>query len=756
MPRVFFRKNDRMNKPAKSLPIIIPGLTVFFSSACIMIIELVAGRLIARILGSSLYTWTSIIGVVLTGITIGNYLGGRIADRYLPRKTLAVLFALGSASCILIVILNNTVGEWMWLWKLSWPVRVFTHVSIVFLLPSTVLGTISPVVAKMALDQGYATGRTVGNIYAWGAAGSIAGTFLAGFYLIAAMGTTAIIWSIGGFLLAMAIIYWIRLWPLHAYTAAFVLATLLGVAPMDWCQTAGAAMRLRQEHDPTIIYEAETPYCYVAVHQTSLNPDRRSFMQDKLKHSGIVMGDLDNLDYFYTHVYAAVSKGIATNRKNMAAMVIGGGGYVYPRYLQKHYPDSRIDVVEIDPGVTKAAVEAFGLPADTSINTITMDARNYVDELLHENSLGRDTVQYDLIFEDAINDYSVPFQLVTKEFNESIDKILTEDGVYLVNLIDYFDSGLFLGSVIATMQETFPHVAVVTEADAPRDVRNTFVVIASRYPLDLSALISDYKPGMEAWILSPEDIEALEANAGNFVLTDDHAPVENMLAPVVLKSASEFAGMRYFRRAGRYATDGQYDRSLDYYKRSVLAYPQMGVRAYNEMGLIYAARKENEKAADAFKKAIEADAIPSERGNVALASIYFNLGVILQKSGSNDEAASYFKKAIEDFRKDIKKNPNIPELWARLGDACASIQDFKSASEAFRQATRLDPASPSHYFNLARALEFQGRIDDAIEVTQDAGKHFSAVPGATEVLKQFSSYLQYLVQKKAGSASLPQ
>jgi len=740
-----------MNKPPKSLPIIIPGLTVFCSSACIMILEIVAGRLIARFLGSSLYTWTSIIGV-LAGITVGNYLGGRIADKYMPRKTLSVLFALASASCILIVLLNNTVGEWMWLWKLSWPVRVFTHVSIVFLLPSTILGTISPVVAKMALDQGYSTGRTVGDIYAWGAAGSIAGTFLAGFWLIALMGTTAIIWTVGGILLVMAAVYWIRLWPLHIYTAVFLAALLLSIGPMSWCQAAGATFRLRQPHDPSIIYEDETPYCYVAVHQLSHEPDRRAFMQDKLKHSGIVMGDLDNLEYFYTHVYAAVSHAVAKDKQQMAAMVIGGGGYVYPRYLQMHFPDARIDVVEIDPGVTKAAVEAFGLPADSPINTITMDARNYVDELLHRQRQGREIVKYDLIFEDAINDYSVPFQLVTREFNESISQILSEDGVYLVNLIDYFDSGLFLGSVVATIQQTFPHVHVATEADSPKDVRNTYVVVASRRPFDLAQFIKSYKADMEAWVFTPEQVSTVVANAGCFILTDDHAPVENMLAPVVLKSASEFAGTRYFRRAGRYAEDGHLDRSLAFYRRAVLAYPQLGVRAYNEMGLLYAARNENEKALEAFKKAVESDTVPSDRGNVALASIYFNMGVILQKLKQDTESARYFQKAIEDFRKDIAKNPDAAELWARLGDAHASVRDFGSAAEAFHQAVRLDPDSPAHYYNLARALEFHNRIDEAIKTVQDAGRHFNSRPGSSEILSQFSSYLQYLIQKKTTAA----
>ena len=196
-----------MSKSIRSFTILIPGLTIFLSSGSIMVLEIVAGRLIARHLGSSLYTWTSVIGVVLAGITIGNYLGGMVADRFPARKTLTILFGISSAACVGIILVNNLVGEWIWLRNFSWPMRVFSHISLVFLIPSILLGMISPVVAKMALDQGFAPGKTIGNIYAWGAAGSIVGTYLTGFYLIATIGTVAIIWTVGLALLLMSVLY---------------------------------------------------------------------------------------------------------------------------------------------------------------------------------------------------------------------------------------------------------------------------------------------------------------------------------------------------------------------------------------------------------------------------------------------------------------------------------------------------------------------------------------------------------------------
>jgi hypothetical protein len=165
----------------------------------------------------------------------------------------------------------------------------------VFLLPSTLLGTISPVVAKLALDRGLPTGRTVGDIYAWGAAGSIAGTFTAGYYLIGSMGSNSIIWTIAGVLLAMALLCHIRLRLLRIWTAAFVFIWLLGTGPWAWTEQAGAALALRTLPEPGVIYEDETRYCHIKVKRIQASPDRRTFMQDKLKHSEINMDGMEHL-----------------------------------------------------------------------------------------------------------------------------------------------------------------------------------------------------------------------------------------------------------------------------------------------------------------------------------------------------------------------------------------------------------------------------------------------------------------------------
>lgn len=517
-----------MNKYRNILTILIPCITVFFSSGCIMILEIVAGRLIARYLGSSLYTWTSVIGVVLAGITIGNYLGGRIADYFPAKKALAVLFVISSIACVTIVILNNLVGDWVWLHNFSWPMRIFCHVFLVFLIPSTLLGTISPVVAKMAIERGLPLGRTVGDIYAWGAAGSIVGTFLAGFYLIVAMGTVAIIWTVGAALLLISILYWARLWLLYVWAAIFIALITMGMAPVNWARIAGASLALRKGLNPNIIYETESQYGYISVQRLSSNMDMRKFVQDKTTQSVINMNNTKDLKWHYERLYAVATHQFSQGKSKLSVLAIGGGGYVFPRYIEEVWPGSYVDVVEIDPAVTEAAIQAFGLDKETTINTITMDARNYVDELLEREYNGEEIPRYDFIYGDAFNDCWVPYQLLTKEFNDKIAQILKNGGLYMLNLIDVFDNGQFLGATVNTLRHTFSNVYVLSKM-RPKTALSNFIIIATERQLSFK--------NWNLWVLSNSDIATLREKTHGMILTDDYAPVENLLAPVVCKVA---------------------------------------------------------------------------------------------------------------------------------------------------------------------------------------------------------------------------
>lgn len=159
-----------------------PYLVVFAASGCTLVIEIVAARLLAPTIGVSVYTWTGIIGVVLAGISIGNYLGGRLADRFPLPATLSSILLAGGVSSLGVLALVGIVSESFD--ALPQVPRIVFVSATLFLLPSLILGMVTPVVIKLRLRDLAKTGNVVGRIYAVSTAGSIFGTFITGFVLI--------------------------------------------------------------------------------------------------------------------------------------------------------------------------------------------------------------------------------------------------------------------------------------------------------------------------------------------------------------------------------------------------------------------------------------------------------------------------------------------------------------------------------------------------------------------------------------------
>jgi len=162
----------------------------------------------------------------------------------------------------------------------------------------------------------------------------------------------------------------------------------------------------------------------------------------------------------------------------------------------------------------------LGLPRDTRTETYSLDARI----LLANHDVGE---RFDVVFGDAFNDYSVPFHLTTLEFDRLVADLLDDDGMYLVNIIDGGRHGHFLRAYVRTLEQVFPHVAVIPSGGSWRDsMRTTFVIVASKQPYDLSHLPSSERP------ISEDELAEYLAMGDPIVLTDEYVPVDNLLAPV--------------------------------------------------------------------------------------------------------------------------------------------------------------------------------------------------------------------------------
>jgi predicted membrane-bound spermidine synthase len=512
-------------------PLTANGLA-FLTGLCVMVLELVAGRLVARHLGASLHTWTSVIGIVLAGLSVGNWLGGRLADRFRPDQLLGKLFLIASVSSLAILWLSEIMAAVFPERGVSWPVRIVCFVTAVFAWPALALGTITPVLAKAAVERSAMTGRAIGNIYASGTVGSIAGTFLTGFVLIALLGTKAIVLCVAGTLAAAGLACGGLGLVGRSWGTTCALACVAGLAPFDWSKQLGASLLLRETLDA--IYLDDSHYFYIVVApQDDNRPELRALRLDALVHGSL---DPDRpaelVHYGYEQTYAAVTARFMQNRTRLRSLFIGGGAYVLPRYLQAHYPSSEIEVVEIDPEVTEVCHKVLGLPRDTTIKSVHQDARTYVASLQPGD-------RYDIIYGDAFNDFGVPWHLTTREFNDQLHQLLAPDGVYMMNLVDIFNEGKFLAAFIHTAKQSFAQVSVIATESVPgvnwNAERNAFVVVCSKGPLPLTIPALGTGTGENAvhgLVVSDVMVNDLIRRVRPHVLTDDYAPIDNLLVPV--------------------------------------------------------------------------------------------------------------------------------------------------------------------------------------------------------------------------------
>ncbi len=532
--------------------VIKANIVVFIASFCTLVIELVAGRIMAPYVGVSLYTWTSIIGVVLAGISIGAYLGGRIADRYPRSSTLGWLLFLSGLGALSISPLTNLIGGAQF--QTSLMTRILLVTTIIFFVPSCLLGMISPVVVKLTLNNLEKTGNVVGKIYAFSTLGSILGTFATGFYLISWMGTRTILLTMGIILILSALIFGgffrskknlalfflflflsalLPLVGLHVYATTNPEEFSFSTSPVESIKIMyGYAFKSLMEEETYFFKESDY---YTIKLKKSIKGNNgnslESLVLDHLVHSYTDLKDPLYLEYEYIRMYEEMVRWQARKRKSLKALFLGGGGYTFPRFIEAKYTKAEIDVVEIDPEITRVVRKYLGVSENSKIRSFNEDGRWFV-----MNCKGKGT--YDFIFGDAFNDLSIPYHLTTKEFAMQLKSLLKPDGLLLANVIDSFKKGAFMPSYIRTLEEVFGkgNVYLMTlTSDYDRIGISTCVVVASPQKLDMDDFVRKVKGKsgeMISHIMPQDRLQEYLKERTSVILTDDYVPVDNLIAPI--------------------------------------------------------------------------------------------------------------------------------------------------------------------------------------------------------------------------------
>jgi hypothetical protein len=435
--------------------------------------------------------------------------------------------------------------------------NVLTYTFLLFFLPMLCLGMISPQVIRLSLTDTAKAGRTAGSIYAWSTAGAIVGTFTTGFFLIGFMGMNRVLFALALVLLVLTFFIG-KLWKntsmLFVGSIIFGLA-LVGFLVMGYPQTS-----------KDLLYYKETKYYAIKVKYEDETMTRKQMVLDLLIHSWANPQDPMWLGYQHEEIQGELVR-YARSKGPTDIMVIGGGAYTFPRWVEKMFPDVGVDVVEIDPGVTEAAIAQFGLdPNSKTVRAIHMDGRQFIREKAAKN-------HYKLVIQDAVNDLSVPYHLLTKEYNEAVKKTLAPDGAYLLTIIDSMERGQLWRAAIYTLRESFKHVEILDPSNfrypdgrPNTDGRHVYVIYAADQPLDtagvekvvnqftddkakivdaiaeaggpqapfLKAIATMARTRHLSFKMDQDDLEIYLQKGKKIILTDQYAPVDNLMGKVFL------------------------------------------------------------------------------------------------------------------------------------------------------------------------------------------------------------------------------
>lgn len=488
----------------------IMELIVFICGASIMILELVASRVLAPYVGTSTFVWTSLIGIILGSLSLGYWLGGRLADNNPSYKTLSLVIFSSSLFIGVGTIIQGGLLELIQDRFRDIRIAAILSTVVLFAVPSILLGMVSPYAVKLKIGSIEKSGTTVGNLYAVSTIGSIIGTFVAGFLLIPFIGTMRI-----QLLLSVVLI----ITSIFAYAQGLIIKRLFALVMfLLMVLLFGMSQAISEKKG---FVDVDTQYSRVWIfdrNDESGSRIRYMYINNEIS-SGMYMNK-DDLVFEYTKYYNLARHFVPSIK---SSLMIGGAGYSYPKNYLENFEGARMDVVEIDPKLTELARKYFNLEGDSRLNIFHEDGRTFL------NTSDR---RYDAILMDAFKSiYSLPYQLTTQEAVEKMYNMLTDNGVVVANVISAIEGekGKFLRAEYATYKKVFPQVYVfpVRNPNNAYEVQN-IIIAALKTGDNVSFESSDRELDSYLKHMWKKDITNDVP-----VLTDDYSPVESYIAEML-------------------------------------------------------------------------------------------------------------------------------------------------------------------------------------------------------------------------------
>lgn len=487
-----------------------------------MVLEVIATRVLSPYFGNTIYTVSSILGVILAALSLGYYFGGRLADKRPKEAWFYAIILISGLTVIgleaIIIFLLPILGD---LLSLIYGPLIAT--SILFFLPALLLGMLSPYAIKLQ-SQAFpeeGIGAISGTIFFWSTFGSIAGSLLTGFIFIPSFGVDKIIIGTGVLLTLAGLLSFLKNGIKIKY---FFSVFLIAIFVVGEFFVLSASRRIDSNN---FIYSRDGVYEKLFVFDRQYKGRPTRFFQQDRSNSGAMYLDSEDLVFDYTKYYSLYK---IFNPEMKQALVIGGGAYSIPKALLSEPSLEIVDVAEIEPSLYELGKKYFRVPLDGRLKNQIIDGRRWLKQTEKE---------YDLIFSDVYYSlYSLPVHFTTEEFFKLAKSRLSGNGVFMANLIGNLDSRppSLIFSEMKTLRAVFPrsYFFAVNSPDPKRTQNIIFVGLNNDRNIDFS---DKFVTENEDKIISGAESKLVDLSKIDFnlytKLTDNYSPVEYLTARVL-------------------------------------------------------------------------------------------------------------------------------------------------------------------------------------------------------------------------------
>lgn len=485
-------------------------LTEFFAGMSVMAVELGASRLLAPYFSSSQIVWTIIIGTIMIAMALGNIYGGKSADKSPnPDKLYGrILIAacwialipvvgkyliLGISALLIFTVSNNFLI-----------IAAFCACMIIFVFPLFLLGTVTPSLVKYTVDSLDDSGRVVGTLGAFNTIGSIIGTFVPTFITIPAVGTSITFLIFAGILIVLSALYFISS---HTGKKKVIASALIFVLCCGLGYSDSFAFWQKD-----LTYEGESVYNYLQVSEN----DSRVVLSTNVLFGvqSVYMKEGGLTGMYYDYAMAAPLMVSDKKPEDMNVLILGMGTGTYATQCKKYYGDMNLEGVEIDEKITELSRKYFSLPEEVKVTTY--DGRAFLNAV---------NEKYDVIMVDAYQDITIPFQMSSTEFFTLVKEHLTENGVMVVNM-NMRGSGE--GNINQYLSDTIASVfSTVYTADVKGSTNREL------FASDNADMLEIFRQNVTTLenqnlqnMMETVSAQSQAYHAGNYLMTDDKAPVE--------------------------------------------------------------------------------------------------------------------------------------------------------------------------------------------------------------------------------------